>query len=179
VTAAGPRPTLARILVTAAGNRRAARAPFVLLVVALLASGLIALLLLNASVNQGAFQLAKLKKQTTTYTDEEQALQQQVDRDSAPGPLAKRARQLGMVPGGDPVFLTPGGAVRGGSGRVAVPAPPADPPSATPSGTSGGAGTRSGGTGAAGGRSASPLATIDPSTQARTDGTSPAPTTGR
>jgi cell division protein FtsB len=148
----------------AAGNRRAARAPFVLLVVALLASGLISLLLLNASVNQGAFQLSKLKKQTNTYTDEEQALQQQVDRDSAPGPLAARARQLGMVPGGSPVFLSSGGKVHGTPGQATAPPvpPPATAPATPPSGHA-------------------PLATIDPATQAQTggDATSPSPTTGR
>ncbi len=163
------RPTLARMLV-AAGDKRAARAPFVLLVVALLASGLISLLLLNASVNQGAFQLARLKRQTTRYTDEEQALQQQVDRDAAPGPLAKRAHELGMVPGGNPAFLEPGGRVRGLPGEATEPPPP-PPPTASdapaPSGTPVGTGT------------ATPLSTIDPSTQARTSGASPSPSTGR
>ncbi len=126
MTAAKPRPTLARML-TAGANRRAARAPFVLLVVTLLAGGLISLLLLNASVNQGAFQLAKLKKQTTQYTDEEQELQQTVDQDSAPGVLARRAHGLGMVPGGNPAFLTPGGAVRGVPGAATAPPPPPSP----------------------------------------------------
>lgn len=133
MTAPRPRPTLARILV-GARNQRAARAPFVLLVVALLAGGLISLLLLNASVNQGAFQLAKLKKETTQYTDEEQELQQDVDQDSAPGPLAKRAHRLGMVPGGNPAFLRPGGTVRGVPGEAAPPPPP-PPPVSTPTPT--------------------------------------------
>jgi hypothetical protein len=130
VTAQGPRPTLARILVGGVRNRRAARAPFVLLVVALLAGGLFSLLLLNASVNQGAFQLSKLKKQTTQYTDEDQELQQEVDQDSAPGSLARKAHRLGMVPGGNPAFLRPGGQVRGVPGSASAPPPP--PPSTAP-----------------------------------------------
>ncbi len=154
----------------AAGNRRAARAPFVLLVVALLASGLISLLLLNASVNQGAFQLSNYKRQTTRYTDEEQALQQDVDQDSAPGSLARRARQLGMVPGGSPAFLEPGGTVRGTPDQAVAPPPPPPPPTASAAVPT---------TPVSGPSGATPLSTIDPSTQARTGGASPSPTTGR
>ncbi|NLU67635.1 septum formation initiator family protein [Streptomyces sp. HNM0574] len=95
------------------GTSTAARAPFVLLVVLILGSGLLALLLLNASVNQGSFKLSKLEKQTEELTDEQQALQQQVDSYSAPGSLEKRARELGLVPGGTPAFLEPDGTVKG------------------------------------------------------------------
>lgn len=97
----------------AARSATAARAPFVLLVVALLAGGLISLLLLNGAVNQDSFELNRLQKDTTTYTDEEQALQQDVDRYKAPDALDRRARELGMVPGGNPAFLNPDGTVRG------------------------------------------------------------------
>lgn len=89
------------------GTSTAARTPFVLLVVLLLGGGLITLLLLNASLNQGSFQLNKLRKQTTELTDEEQALQQDIDDYSAPDALERRAGELGMVPGGSPVFLDP------------------------------------------------------------------------
>ncbi len=117
------RPGLGRRLLPARTRRsaKAARAPFVLLVVALLASGLISLLLLNTAVNQGSFQLAKLKKETTDLTDQEQALQQEVDRDSAPGTLEQRARGLGMVPGGTPVFLGADGRVHGVPGQAGAP----------------------------------------------------------
>ncbi|MEV5594194.1 septum formation initiator family protein [Streptomyces sp. NPDC052496] len=91
----------------------AARTPFVLLVVVLLGSGLIALLLLNSALNQGSFELSRLEKRTNELTDEQQALQQEVDAYSAPGALDKRARELGMVPGGSPAFLEPDGTVRG------------------------------------------------------------------
>lgn len=95
------------------GTSTAARTPFVLLVVVLLGSGLITLLLLNSALNQGSFELSKLEKRTTELTDEQQALQQDVDGYSAPGALEKRARELGMVPGGNPAFLAPDGTVRG------------------------------------------------------------------
>ncbi|MFG1806585.1 hypothetical protein [Streptomyces sp. NPDC049040] len=102
----------------------AARAPFVILVVTLLAGGLISLLLLNAAVNQDSFQLNKLEKETTGYTDEQQQLQQEVDQYGAPGTLERKARELGMVPGGNPAFLGPDGSVLGTPDRAtAAPKP--------------------------------------------------------
>lgn len=96
-----------------AGASTAARAPFVLLVVLILGAGLLGLLLLNAAVNQGSFRLSKLEKQTDELTDEQQSLQQEVDSYSAPGALEKRARDLGLVPGGTPAFLEHDGTVKG------------------------------------------------------------------
>jgi len=125
---AGAQPTpqqrLARLarLTPSGSPPTAARTPFVLLVVVLLGSGLLALLLLNASVNQGSFELSELERQTEELTDEEQALQQELDSYSAPGTLAERARELGLVPGGNPVFILPDGTVRG----VPSPAPGQD-----------------------------------------------------
>ncbi|MGW5353203.1 hypothetical protein ACWERV_22180 [Streptomyces sp. NPDC004031] len=111
----------------------AARTPFVILVVTLLGGGLIALLLLNAAVNRDSFQLNKLEKETTGYTDEQQQLQQEVDQYGAPGSLEHRARGLGMVPGGNPAFLGPDGSVLGTPERATAPPPPPSPkPSASP-----------------------------------------------
>jgi cell division protein FtsB len=98
-----------------------ARTPFVLLVVLLLGSGLLSLLLLNAAVNQGAFELDELEKRAEELTDEEQALQQELDSFSSPDALAERAREMGLVPGGNPAFILPDGTVRG----VPEPAPAA------------------------------------------------------
>ncbi|QDQ16243.1 hypothetical protein FH965_11025 [Streptomyces spectabilis] len=92
-----------------------------LLVVLLLGGGLITLLLLNSSLNEGSFQLSRLKKETQELTDEEQQLQRDVDEYAAPDALQRRARELGMVPGGDPVFLNPDGTVRGVPGAAAGP----------------------------------------------------------
>ncbi|MFE2942386.1 hypothetical protein ACFXKG_25555 [Streptomyces sp. NPDC059255] len=130
-----------------AGNSSAARTPFVLLVVLLLGGGLIALLLLNSALSEGSFRLTDLKKRTTDLTDEQQALQRDVDDLSAPYALERRARELGMVPGGSPAFLDPDGTVRGAPGAAptapgaqpsaqSAPQPPAAPsvePSAGPS----------------------------------------------
>ncbi|MFF7975515.1 septum formation initiator family protein [Streptomyces sp. NPDC007905] len=92
---------------------RAARAPFVLLVVLLLGGGLIGLLVLNSALSEGSFKLDDLQKRTKNLTDEEQALQRDIDGYSSPDALQRRALELGMVPGGDPAFLGPGGTVKG------------------------------------------------------------------
>ncbi|WP_312038428.1 septum formation initiator family protein [Streptomyces galbus] len=93
--------------------RQAARTPFVLLVVLLLGGGLIGLLVLNSALSEGAFQMDDLQRDTKNLTDEEQALQRDIDSYSAPDALQHRARELGMVPGGDPAFLDPDGTVKG------------------------------------------------------------------
>ncbi|MFD7137718.1 septum formation initiator family protein [Streptomyces sp. NPDC059894] len=96
-----------------AGPRQAARTPFVLLVVLLLGGGLIGLLVLNSALSEGSFRMDDLEKETKALTDEEQALQRDIDSYSAPDALQRRARELGMVPGGDPAFLDPDGTVKG------------------------------------------------------------------
>ncbi|CAL9315313.1 septum formation initiator family protein [Streptomyces sp. SudanB182_2057] len=118
-----------------AGRARAARTPFVLLVVLLLGGGLIGLLVLNSALSEGSFELADLRKRTKTLTDEEQALQRDIDAYSAPDALQRRARELGMVPGGDPAFLAPDGTVKGvpsaAPGPAALSAPAAAPGTTT------------------------------------------------
>ncbi|WUS35504.1 septum formation initiator family protein [Streptomyces sp. NBC_01255] len=119
------------------GPSSAARTPFVLLVFVLLGGGLIALLLLNSALNQGSFKLRELKDRTTELTDEEQALQRDVDDYAAPDALERRARELGMVPGGSPAFLGPDGKVLGEPSTAVAPKPspsakPAPPVSSNP-----------------------------------------------
>ncbi|MEU0006325.1 septum formation initiator family protein [Streptomyces sp. NPDC006314] len=105
-----------------AGRAKAARTPFVLLVVLLLGGGLIGLLVLNSALSEGSFELADLQKRTKNLTDQEQALQRDIDAYSSPDALQRRAHALGMVPGGDPAFLSPDGTVKG------VPAPASPEP---------------------------------------------------
>ncbi|MGW5778886.1 hypothetical protein [Streptomyces sp. NPDC003863] len=116
------------------GPSSAARTPFVLLVVVLLGGGLISLLLLNSALNEGSFKLNELKDRTTELTDEEQALQRDVDDYAAPDALERRARELGMVPGGSPAFLGPDGKVLG-EPSVAVAPEPTPKPRPKPAGT--------------------------------------------
>ncbi|GGL85024.1 hypothetical protein GCM10010129_30920 [Streptomyces fumigatiscleroticus] len=113
---------LARLL--PAGRRQAARTPFVLLVVVLLGGGLIVLLMLNSALSEGSFKLDDLRRDTQDLTEEEQELQRDVDAYSAPDALERRARELGMVPGGDPAFLGPDGTVKGVPGTASPAAAP-------------------------------------------------------
>lgn len=113
---------LARLFPTTGGRGQAgqaARTPFVLLVVLLLGGGLIGLLVLNSALSEGSFKLDDLQKETKSLTDQEQALQRDIDSYSAPDALQRRARELGMVPGGDPAFLDPDGTVKGVPGAAA------------------------------------------------------------
>lgn len=128
-----------------AGPGQAARTPFVLLVVLLLGGGLIGLLVLNSALSEGSFKLDDLQKQTKNLTDQQQALQRDIDAYSAPDALQRRARELGMVPGGDPAFLDPDGTVKGvpspaaaeesAAGAVPLTAPDTVPPPTTPPAT--------------------------------------------
>jgi len=123
-------------------RRRAARAPFVLLLMFLLGAGLLCLLLLNTALAQNSFQQHALTRSSNELADTEQALSLRLDQLSDPTQLAQRAAQLGMVPGGLPTVLVPGAPLPPGArviGRdpasgatlVIVPAPPA-PPAAKP-----------------------------------------------
>lgn len=152
------------------GPSTAARTPFVLLVVVLLGGGLISLLLLNSALNQGSFQLNELKNRTTELTDEEQALQRDVDAYAAPDALERRARELGMVPGGSPAFLGPDGKVLGRPSTAPSPTPSptptasatAEPPPASPKPPAG--------TGATAGSGPAPTAPTSPATAPTTSG---------
>ncbi|CAM5523111.1 Septum formation initiator family protein OS=Streptomyces tendae OX=1932 GN=F3L20_24020 PE=4 SV=1 [Streptomyces tendae] len=116
--AAGQGGPAAHLLPT--GRAQAARTPFVLLVVVLLGGGLIGLLVLNSALSEGAFRLDDLQRETKELTDEEQALRRDIDAYSAPDALQRRARELGMVPGGDPAFLGPDGKVKGVPGEASA-----------------------------------------------------------
>ncbi|MFC8450209.1 septum formation initiator family protein [Kitasatospora sp. NPDC057223] len=106
----------ARITVRPGRAPARGRTPFAVLVVALLAGGLLGLLALNTALNEGSFELSRLQKQTTVLTDQEQSLQRQIDQGSAPDALERRARELGMVPGGGMAFLQEDGTVLGKPG---------------------------------------------------------------
>ncbi|MEU8133328.1 hypothetical protein [Streptodolium elevatio] len=99
------------------------RTPFVLLMVLLLGGGLLGLLLLNTALNQGSFEQSRLKKQNARLSDEEQALRRELEAVSAPGELARKAEELGMVPGTTPVFIDPVTGQVLGSPKPASPRP--------------------------------------------------------
>jgi len=108
----------ARVQVVAPSRARPKRAPFVGLIVFLLAGGLLGLLLLNTMLAQDAFTVTQLQRQVASLQDRQEALAQSVERLGAPSRLARRAHLLGMVPSQNPVFL------RSSDGHVVgVPAP--------------------------------------------------------
>ena len=93
---------------------RPPRMPFVIFVVSLLAAGLVGLLLLNTSLQQGSFHLAEFERSTTELRDRQQALAREVAVLEAPGSLARRAMSLGMIPDTSPAYLRlPEGSVTG------------------------------------------------------------------
>ncbi|MEV6470782.1 septum formation initiator [Streptomyces sp. NPDC051657] len=166
---------LARLM-PSTGPSTAARTPFVLLVVLLLGGGLIALLLLNSALNEGSFRLSELKRDTTELTDEQQALQRDVDSRSQPDALERRARELGMVPGGSPAFLNPDGTVRGNPTEAT--APPSPSPSA-PASASPDPDASAGPSGSASTSGSAPATEPDPATAPAAESTPPPTSPGR
>jgi hypothetical protein len=72
--------------------------PFVLAVAAVLAAGLVALLLLHTLAAQDAFTVHQLQHRTSALADQEQALAIAGEQAQAPTSLASRAAALGMIP---------------------------------------------------------------------------------
>lgn len=108
------------------------RAPFVAVVVALLAVGLVGQLLLNTALQRGSFELHELQSTRSDQVEERQRLEQELAQRESPAALAARARLLGMVASGTPVFLNlDAGAVQGTP--TPAPAPPAPAPASTTS----------------------------------------------
>ena len=111
------------------------RLPFALLVGGILATGLVALLLLHTLAAQDAFRLQAMQRQQAALSDVEQELALAQQQAEAPATLAARARALGMVPTGSIAFVKARkhgkvvGVVRPAVAPVApvVPAPSASP----------------------------------------------------
>ena len=86
-----------RLSVVPRGTPRLGRNAFGLLIGALLGCGLMAVLLLNTVLAQGAFAIHSLEQEATALEIQQQALEQEVALLDTPGSLARRARDLGMV----------------------------------------------------------------------------------
>jgi cell division protein FtsB len=94
-----------RLIVVHGAPFRPPRMPFVLFVVALLAGGLVGLLLLNTELQRGTFQITALNQQAGQLRDQQEALERQVRTLESPQNLADQALRMGMVPNPNPVFL--------------------------------------------------------------------------
>jgi hypothetical protein len=111
----------------------AARLPFAIFIGAILAVGLVALLLLHTMAAQDAFRLQALQHRSADLDDVEEQLAVAEQQQQAPAALAQRARSLGMVPTDSIAYVD---LHRHGKivGVVqAAPPPPVAKPSPTPS----------------------------------------------
>ncbi|MGH3775685.1 MAG: septum formation initiator [Pseudonocardiaceae bacterium] len=113
----------------------ARRAPFVVLVMVLLAVALVATLWLSTAAAADSYHLQSAQEQARNLAERSENLGREVaDLETAPE-VARRARELGMVPAGDPARLLvrpDGTVVRIGEPRPATaPAPPSAPAPAT------------------------------------------------
>src|SRR5947209_2500518 len=100
-----PRPASTRaarpsLRVVAPVTTPAGRLVFALLVGAILAGGLVTLLLLHTLAAQDAFRLHDLQRRAAALSDTEQQLAVTDQQAQAPSTLAARAKALGMVPTG-------------------------------------------------------------------------------
>src|SRR5262245_36349919 len=95
----------ARLSVVRGGGTRAPRVPFAALVLTVLALGLVGLLVLNTSLQQGAFHARDLEDRAQALSQQRETLQVHVAALREPQRVAQHAADLGMVPNPSPAFL--------------------------------------------------------------------------
>ena len=93
-TAAHARP---RLVLVSQRKTTAGRLPFVILLGAVMVSGLVGVLLLHMFAAQDAFRVNTLQTHETALLEQEQQLAGVVDADSSPAALRAHAAALGMV----------------------------------------------------------------------------------
>ena len=120
-TAPAPR----RLRVVGAPAHTRSRAGLVVACITLLGGGLVALLLLNVSLEQGSYELQREQTKADQLHDQAQALREQLAALQAPQNLAVQAERLGMVPNPNAAFLRASdGKVLGVPTRAVAPNPP-------------------------------------------------------
>jgi hypothetical protein len=87
-----------RLVLISQRRPTAGRLPFLILVGAVLVAGLVGVLLLHMIAAQDAYRASTLQQQLANLNDQEQALANQVEQDSAPNVLRQHAMALGMRP---------------------------------------------------------------------------------
>jgi len=103
------------------GRTQAARTPFAVLVLAMLAAGVVGLLMFNTNMQQASFQATALQDRVNVLTAQEQSLDLELDELRDPQNLAVAAKALGMVAPSRPAF------VRLSDGRILGNPTPATP----------------------------------------------------
>jgi len=86
---------------------RAARTPFILLLVGLLGGALVSLLVISTTLAQGSFHVTKLQEQNANLAREKQILTNEVAQAENPAVIAKKAEELGMRPNPHLGFVNP------------------------------------------------------------------------
>lgn len=90
------------------------RAPFVALILVVVAAGVLGILVLNTKINENAFKLAHLHSERSDLDQQEQQLDQRLAELESPNNLAVAACREGMVPANNPAYLQlPNGQVVG------------------------------------------------------------------
>jgi cell division protein FtsL len=117
------------------GLKSASRTPFVLLVMALLAAGVMATLFLSISAVSDSYRLEDAKKKTTDLTSRVEQLKADVAKGESPEVLYDEARKLGMVPAPDParIKVNPDGSISVTGSAVAATTTTTPPPSSSTS----------------------------------------------
>jgi hypothetical protein len=112
-TARAPRPKLAeksaevflKLVPNVSEGAQATHRFFATFLSAVAGIGLLMLLVVNILLAQDAFTLSELKAEAKLVADQREAINRQIDLESSPESLAKKATELGMRPSESPVFL--------------------------------------------------------------------------
>ncbi|RBY85576.1 hypothetical protein [Blastococcus sp. TF02A-30] len=125
-----PRPQLRVVPSAPARTRRPARAlagrraPFVLLIVALLAGTTLGLLVLNTAIAVDSLKATQLRAENAQRAEEVQRLERSVVEGNTPAEIARAAVAAGLVPAGSAAYLVldpDGGSVLRGTPAPAEP----------------------------------------------------------
>ena len=87
------------------GRTQAARTPFAVLVLGLLAAGVVGLLMFNTNMQQASFTATRLQGEVDVLSAKQQSLNMELDALRDPQQLAVAAKKLGMVPAAEPAFI--------------------------------------------------------------------------
>ena len=128
--AAAPRPQLTVVRAIAPARTTL---PFLVLVVLLLVSALLAPMILNAQMARTAYAMQRSQIELNEVEDHTETLRTQVQEASSPGHLAMRAAALGMVPAAAPGDIVLSDGTISGGEPAAPPAPAAAPAADAPS----------------------------------------------
>ncbi|MGY2875295.1 hypothetical protein ACVW00_002485 [Marmoricola sp. URHA0025 HA25] len=95
----------ARLSLVPVRRTRPPRAPFAVLVFAILGAGVVGLLMFNTHMQQASFYATRLQQHADDLTARQQALDIDLEQLRAPQRLAEAGKALGMVAPGVPAFV--------------------------------------------------------------------------